>query len=197
MATTDPIREVRDVKAMLAYFHAQGEIRNYCLFAFGIYSALRVGDMLALLWDDVYEFKTGRLRVHLSLREQKTKKFKTVLLNDSLVNILAEYKNYLEQEGDCVTPGSFLFKSQKGENAPITRQHANSIIKTASKEVGISGVIGCHSLRKTFGYAAQKSGAPPTVIMDIYNHSSYQITKRYLGIDQDEKDTIYRMVTYK
>lgn len=27
--------------------------------------------------------------------------------------------------------------------------------------------------------------------MDIYNHSSYAITKRYLGIEQDDKDDVF------
>ncbi len=27
--------------------------------------------------------------------------------------------------------------------------------------------------------------------MSIYNHSSYEITKRYLCIDQQEKDKVY------
>ena len=42
-------------------------------------------------------------------------------------------------------------------------------------------------MRKTFGYYAWKYGTPPAVLMDIYNHSSYEITKRYLGIKQDDK----------
>lgn len=35
-------------------------------------------------------------------------------------------------------------------------------------------------------------GASPAVIMSIYNHSSMEITKRYLSIEQDDKDEVYR-----
>lgn len=27
--------------------------------------------------------------------------------------------------------------------------------------------------------------------MEIYNHSSFEITKRYLGIEQDDKDSVF------
>jgi hypothetical protein len=30
--------------------------------------------------------------------------------------------------------------------------------------------------------------------MDIYQHSSFEITKRYLGIEQDERDSVFRNV---
>ena len=49
-------------------------------------------------------------------------------------------------------------------------------------------------MRKTFGYHAWKKGIPPAVIMDIYNHSSIEITKAYLSINQDDRDDVYKKI---
>ena len=51
-------------------------------------------------------------------------------------------------------------------------------------------VVGLNTALR-IGYHAWKQGVPPAMLMMIYNHSSYQITKRYLGIIQEEKDDVF------
>ncbi|MCL2388700.1 MAG: tyrosine-type recombinase/integrase, partial [Defluviitaleaceae bacterium] len=72
-----------------------------------------------------------------------------------------------------------------------SRIQAYRLIRTAAEALDFSQRVSCHSLRKTFGYHAVKSGASLAVIMEIYNHSSYAITRRYLGISQDDKNAVY------
>lgn len=85
----------------------------------------------------------------------------------------------------------YIFKSREGDNKPITRQQALIILKEAAEVVDIKENVGTHSLRKTWRYHAWKSGFNPALIMETLNHSNLSVTKRYLGIRQDEINDLY------
>ncbi|MCY6370247.1 tyrosine-type recombinase/integrase [Clostridium ganghwense] len=68
------------------------------------------------------------------------------------------------------------------------------IVKSSCSAVRIKENIGCDSLRKTFGYHSWKKGVSLPVIMGLYNHSNQSVTKIYLGILQDDIDSVYRLV---
>ena len=88
----------------------------------------------------------------------------------------------------------YVFYSKNNAQKHISRNRAWHIIKQAALDNHIDGNISCHSLRKTFGYHAWKLGGQPALIMEIYNHSNIEITKRYLSIDQDEKDCLFHKI---
>jgi integrase len=139
-----------------------------------------------LTWSDVYDEKDGVFRSHITLTERKTGKTKTIALNDKArqaLNLLFPHRR-----------GIFIFVSNRKSEKAISRVQAWRIIKTAVKAVKAAGVIACHSLRKTFGYFAWKSGVLPVMLTDIFNHSSFEITRRYLGITQDDRDRVYLTV---
>lgn len=109
-----------------------------------------------------------------------------IALNEALRETLSLYF-----ETTVPSAEQYLFVSRNGINQPLSRSQAFRIIKKAAVSAGMLQNISCHSLRKTFGYHAWQQGVPPVLLMEIYNHSSYQITKRYLGIEQDDKDKVF------
>lgn len=160
--------------------------RNYALINIGLNTALRIGDLLSLRWENVYCFETGAYRSHISLKEKKTGKETRIAINSSVLRTLTWY---MEKCPDC-QPQSCLFAG-KAPDAPLSRSQAFRIIKDACEELHLSENFSCHSLRKTFGYQAWTSGVSPAVLTILYNHSSFQVTKRYLGIEQDDKDKVF------
>ena len=93
-------------------------------------------------------------------------------------------------------PDEYVFKSRKGRNHPITRYRAYKIIKTACNACGVYNV-GTHTLRKTFGlFLYEQSEKNIGMIMDILNHSSENITLRYIGIQQEKNNSVMKKMRY-
>lgn len=193
MSTTQPIRDtalLHEFKDF--YLEKEKNIRNYALCIMGLNTALRITDILELRWGDLYDFDKSCFLENLAVIEKKTGKPNTIALNQTVVEVLTAYRNQLSpvpEKGTC------LFPSRKGTNRPLGRSQAFRVIKKAAEAVGLHHHVSCHSLRKTFGYHAWKQGTPPALLMNIYNHSSYQITKRYLGIEQDDRDDVFKNIS--
>ena len=195
MSTTQPIKSKKALEKFKNYYvFEKPNLRNNTLIILGLNTALRISDILKLRWENIYDDKNNMVKKHLDVIEKKTGKQNIIALNQSVCDTLMEYKNFIFHNREY-NKNLYLFLSQKGKNEPICRSQAYRIIKSAAEASELYNHVSCHSLRKTFGYHAWKQGTPPALLMDIYNHSSYKVTKRYLCIEQDEKDEVYLKIS--
>lgn len=189
MSTTIPIKNKEMLEEFKNYYLKKKNYRNYALIVTGLNTALRISDILSLKWSDVYNFSTNQFKSHIELCERKTGKNNTIALNNAAASALRCLIAYLP--ACAFSRENYIFASQKTPNKPIGRVQAYRIIKKAAAETGLEEHISCHSLRKTFGYFAYQSGTDSVMLMEIYNHSSFLVTQRYLGIRQDERDAVF------
>lgn len=184
MEFVQPIRERKKIEAMKRYLKGKS-IRDYLLFVLGISSALRVSDIITLKLQDIWDGK--KVPPFIATREQKRGKYKNFPIGKNLENAIREYVAYYK----LTDPNSYIFFSRIGENQPITRFRALQVIKEAGEAVGIEENLGTHSMRKTWGYWAYKSGYDISLLCEAFGHSSEEITRRYIGITKDAVDEIY------
>lgn len=187
MGTTQPIRDRQELQNFSTYYKDEKpNLRNYALVVLGLNTALRISDLLHLRWNDLYDFEKLCFRDHLLIKEQKTGKRNRIAINEKAREAMEMYFNERNPAED-----EFIFSKRTNLYKPLSRSQAYRIVKDDANHTTSEEAVSCHSLRKTFGYFAWQEGVQPALLMDVFNHSSYAITKRYLGIEQDEKDLVY------
>ena len=185
-AATQPIRNKKHLQRLAGYFLKRKEYRNHLLLVIGSHTALRISDILSLTWKDVYNEEKAEFCTHISLTERKTGKTKLVALHPRVIAALRLYLPH--RRGDA------LFASTHNCLVAISRVQAWRILSGAAAAIELGIRVSAHALRKTFGYHCWREGVPVTVLMEIYNHSSYEVTRRYLGVTQDDLDRAYLAV---
>ena len=181
MKRVQPIREISKINDIKKILREQNE-RNYIMFCIGIYTGLRISDILQLKVKDL------KNKDYVRIWEQKTQKENKILINSQLKRDL---KKYLENRND----EEFIIKSREGKNSPLKRDMAYKILTGAAKELGLQE-IGTHTMRKTFGYHFYIKTKDIGLLMDMFNHSAEHITLRYIGINQDKRDKALRSFRY-
>ena len=118
MNTVEPIRDMDLIFDMMDFLKGQN-VRDYVLFMFGIYTGLRISDILKLRVRDVKE------KDAVYMREIKTGKEKRFAINDELKPVIVDF---IKGRRDF----EYLFKSPNFPNKPISRQQAYNILNAAA-----------------------------------------------------------------
>jgi integrase len=187
MNFVQPIRDPEIIKGIKQYLKMRS-LRNYLFFCLGIYSGLRVSDLLSL--------KVGMVRgTHVSIVEQKRKKPKKFLIHPS---IREDLDKFIAGKDD----DEYLFQSRQAKRKskirgkPIDRSTAYKMLNKAAKEFGLVD-IGTHTMRKTWGYHLyMQNKTNLALLMQMFNHSKESTTLRYIGVTQEMMDEETRKLSY-
>lgn len=182
MNTVEPIKDIDLLDSILQELEEETDEhwkRIYLLFITGIYTGLRISDIVGLR---VGQVNTGD---KLRLEEIKTGKKTNIKINPIL---RAVYDERLDGKRD----NEFLFPSRqhdkRGRVKHITTTTAENDLKKIKERYDINFPFSCHSLRKTFGYWHYKQYGDIESLRKQFNHSTETVTRRYIGIDEEEQN---------
>ena len=166
------------------------EYKISLLVAIGCFWGLRISDILSLRWNQIINVD------EFTIIEKKTGKNRAIRINPQLKRHIADCHKQINPIG-IESP---ILISQKGTVYSV--QRINIILKEIKSQYKLSVKnFSCHSLRKTFGrevYNNNSENAELALVklMDLFNHSSISITKRYLGLKQEELLQTYDSLTF-
>ena len=178
---------VEEYQRLVTMLHNDNDIlgETYTRVAKG--TALRISDVLKLTWSKLLSEK-------FVLNEQKTGKMRKITVSEKTHSA---FRSLYELNGSP-DMSCFVFFNKR-TNRPYTKQYINRLMKEWKDKYNIQvGNFSSHSFRKSFGreYWDKNncSDKALTLLSEIYNHSDVSITRRYIGIRDEEVSEVYEMI---
>ena len=175
---------ITDEKKLINYCINSNKDYKYFGIILSFCTGLRIGELLALTWDDI-DFKNKTIFINKSISRAKvngiyqnittvpkTSKSKRIIpISNQLTILLKKLK--IKHISDYVV-------STKDGNQMLTRTYQH-IFNRLEKKVGVNKILNFHSIRHTFATRAIESGMDIKTLSEILGHSSTTITlNRYV-----------------
>jgi integrase len=142
-------------------------------------TGLRIGDVLRIQWHHLRNSS-------FSIDEEKTGKHRIITVNKTISEAVSRF--------DDLPDTDFVFVSRKAGVYSV--QHVNRTLKEAfRRQISDGSNISTHSLRKSFGRRVfnlnDQSEKALIYLSELFNHTSPSITRKYLGIRNEELAKLY------
>lgn len=170
----EKLRRIQEELASRTDWHSE---RMFLLFELGIHTGLRISDLIRLR-------KKNVCGEWIEMIEKKTQKVTRIPLNVTIRMIIQDRCREMSDD-------QLLFPSRMklgdGTQHPITTRCAYDDMQQIARLFNLEGRIGCHTLRKTFGYWHYKQNKDLEMLRQWFNHTSQNVTLRYIGMDEEER----------
>lgn len=179
-----------DAICLINRLYKEGQYRMSLLIGCGIFFGLRISDLRTLRWSMLLNTEK------FELQEKKTNKYRQVKINSDFQKHIRDCYQAL----GVTNLEEYCFLSSK--KVVYSTQRINVLFKEIKQKYNLKiENFSTHTLRKTFGrkvveMANQNAEVALIKLMELFNHSSIAITKRYLGLRQEELLETYDLLTF-
>jgi len=189
--TTTTYMEWNDFISIITRLEKDENYKFCLLISIGVFTGLRISDLLSLTYSDLLSNET------FTLREMKTKKQRSIKVNKDLKEIVSR----IVSKSNITNLNQLIFINKYGTKS-IDKSYVNVKLKELVKKyrLKLDGNVSTHTFRKTLGRRVMEvnnfSNESLVLLMELFGHSSMNITKRYLGIREQEIHNVYDSLTF-
>jgi integrase len=189
--TTTTYIEWNDFISLITRLEKEENYKFCLLISIGVFTGLRISDLLTLTYSDLLNNET------FTINEKKTNKQRSIKVNKDLKDIVKR----IVTKSDINNLNQLIFINKYGTKA-LDKSYVNVKLKELIKKfrIKVDGNISSHTFRKTLGRRVMEvnnySNESLILLMELFGHSSMSITKRYLGIREQEIHNVYDSLTF-
>lgn len=152
-------------------------VNQMCCFAveMALYTGMRVGELSALMWDDIvfdeeliiirHSEKFDRSTKQSTITTTKTGKERVFPLVDEIKNLLFRVRNFEIKNGFY---GEFVFQDKEGR---LTKSKISDAVRNYTMSDEFSGIKSIHAIRRTVNSRMKCSGVSTTIASSLLGHT--------------------------
>jgi integrase/recombinase XerD len=166
--------------------------RDRALFALGIYSGLRIGEIITLERKQLFT-KDGGVRNLLKVVRLKRKDtvYSEIPIHPKLRDRLVAYQKSIKEQ----LRSKWLFPSEDSAAGHLERVRAHYILRAAFDALRLQDAS-THSMRRTCLTIMSRAGVPLRTIQEISGHASLSQLQEYLAVDPADKHKAIAVLRY-
>jgi len=165
-------KEINDVAKVLE------SARDKTLFGLGVYTGMRIGEIIRLKQDQVFSDDGVRYKLTVKRLKKRDPVYSDIPVHPKLRQLLLNYKKNVRQS-------QWLFPSSESVNGHLSRARAHEILTAAFDTLKLDGAS-THSMRRSCLTHMSRAGIPLRTIQEISGHSNLGQLQAYLQVDPED-----------